>query len=83
MYTDRHLHASAVENAVLSDKKIHPQTMILQGNPITLSAPLELDFKIPFPTLNIQLVLTLRLAIAFKKNFISCFGPDIKNLITI
>lgn len=57
--------------------------MILRVNHKTFSAPLELDFKIPFPTLNIQLMLTFILAIAFKKSFISRFGPDIKNLITI
>lgn len=57
--------------------------MILQVKPKTLSTPLELDFKIPLPTLNIQLTLTFILTIAFKKSFISRFEPDIKNLITI
>lgn len=57
--------------------------MILQVNHKTVSVPLELDFKIPFPTLNIQWMLTFILATAFRKSFISRFGLDIKTLITI
>lgn len=41
------------------------QTMILQVNHKTLSTPLELDFKISLPTLNIQLMLTFKLPPAF------------------
>ena len=39
--------------------------MILQVNHKTLSTPLELDFKISLPTLNIQLMLTFKLPPAF------------------
>lgn len=53
--------------------------MVLQVNHKTIGLPLERHFKIPLPILNIQLILIFILAIAFKKSFISRFGPDIKN----
>lgn len=46
--------------------KKYPQAMILHVNHKTLSAPLEVDFKVPLPTLNIQLMLNFILAVAFK-----------------
>lgn len=53
--------------------------MVLQVSHKAIGLPLELHFKIPLPILNIQLILIFVLAVAFKKSFISHFGPDIKN----